>query len=1026
MKHLTSTLIAISLLLCSCGGRGGQQDSVAVSAIVPAVTEHQAIFNTSLPDEGHFNPSRVAALATIELAGSGFNEASTNVSVNGELADYAVSAGSEYAIWRFSGTPDDALGMVNVTVESAQPGTRYWTALADYSSGRWSWLGDVADGSDFDAVPGSGNGQYSSPAGYIYVAVLAEAGSQLSIAAVGIQYLQRYSVSGFVQDKSGNPIEGALLSTNLLDVQQVLSAADGSFRLDGLPAGSWAVMATLRNWGFDPDLTMVDITDSDVNGLLLQGFPRSFGFPDDLYEPNDLAENAEPLGPEMVTDATISALDDEYDCYTFPVATAGWHYLQLNADNSILFPHLSLQTDLFSDYIGDYEVVRGTNWLGYYFPVAGEYRVEVYCEGGGGHYSLELLDGRCHSLDMQLIDTGLPGDGDDGLAEEMRNCAVTVDFGDSSCEIPSSGGYLDHRFMPPLEATITPHSERYTFDPLAIQHDFASGDLSGVDFNFSAATVVDSDEPNNDKLSAVPLTLPMAQPHAGYIGGRDLTLNDEQDFYSFDVQDGMDLTLRAYLPEMENQAGGIPFMFLFDDMDSQVFCLDYSHGQYSELRTLQPLPAGSYYLYIYWSGELTPYELEVLQFPRRKLSVYFTLDGKELDYGRVSYEIVPSGYRYATNYYSPGLDFDSDPFMDGELLHVSYKHRGLSFDPPEQWIQFDGSDILLEPAISVADDATEPNDFASDPFVVSFPADVNGNISAVTDYADYYGVQGMSAGPVMLTLTPDETDVELECWVEKTSGSAQLGSHKARGSSTFWFELPDDDDYTFAILANTGETSYNLKIETSVPVHYITGTLDHGSLTESYAGTQLVNETTGEVYRPNGGSNYELGPYPDGDYDLRWYTSNHTVSPPGAVTVTISGADTVQNFTATYVDQDNLEPNDSANTGAVLTIPFSFSASLDYDNDVLVGGKDSRDYYKFVPAQDGFFQITVVPLFGGLEVFPVSLSEENIGNIVNFGRLNPLNGSRRLGYEVKSGLTYYLYIQSTEDVRYVVSGDFLP
>ncbi|MEZ5337062.1 MAG: carboxypeptidase-like regulatory domain-containing protein [bacterium] len=1026
MRKLPITICLLLLSSCGAGDRVAGERA-ATPAPQAAVLEQAGmeIFRAALPDEGHFNPSRVPAVSTLGLAGAAFREASPLVTANAELADYAAGTDSSFAIWRFSGTPADSIGALHVGYAAAQPGSRSWVAVADYASGRWDWRGSSEAGSDFDDSLAGSPGQHSSPAGYVYVAVLGESGSQFSVTDVSIEYLERYSISGFVLDKSDNPIAGVLVTTNLSEPQQVLSAADGSFRLDGIPVGSWAVMATLRNWGFDPDVTSVSVVDSDVDDVVLRGFPRSFGFPDDEFEPNDSPENATPLGPELVADANINAYDDRYDCYTFQVAESGWHYLQLNADESILFPHIILQTDMFADYLVGDEVVRGTNWLGYYFPVEGEYRFEVYCEGGGGHYSVELHDGRCHLLNLVLADSGDPGDGDDGLQEQMRNCAVTLDFGGITSELPASSGNVYHRFMPPLEASITPHSERYTFDPLSTQHDFAAGDLSSFDFNLSAAAVVDGDEPNDDKLTAVPLTLPLGQPYAGFIGGGDLSGNDVRDYYSFDVQDGMDLILRAYMPEMETQHSGLPYLFLFNDSDNQVLCLDYGHGQYSELRTQEPLPMGSYHLYIEWDGELTPYELEIFQFPRRNLSVHFTLDGKELDYGRFSMEIVPSGFQYAINYYSPGLTFDTDPFMDGELLHVSYKRRGLSFDPPEEWIQFDGSDILLEPVISLDSDESEPNDFASDPFIVSLPADVNGWVSVMTDATDYYGIQGLPSGPVMLTLSVDQPDVELECWVEKTAGSAQLGHHISRGSSTFWFSLPDTDDYTFAVLANNGETDYNLKIEPSGPVHFISGTLEHFTPPEGYSGSLLVNETTGEVYNPNDGS-YQFGPYPDGDYDIRWHITNHSVTPSGSVTVSLNGADAVQDFTATYVDQDNLEPNDSPNTGAVLSIPFSFTATLDTDNDFLPSGRDTRDYYKFVPAQDGFFQITVLPLFDGMEEFPVSLSEESSGNFVNIGRRNPVDGSRWLGYEVKAGVTYFLYIKSTVDVQYGVAGDFLP
>ena len=1024
--------VLLLVLLAACSGNDNlpaDRSETDASLAAPLISEDSAgagIFNAALPQEGHFNPSRVPAVSSLSKAGSDFNSASANVAANTGQAAYSPAGELEYAIWRFDATPDDSIGQLHVEIANAEIGARYWTGVADYSTGHWDWQGLAQDGANFEAGINGSPGQHSSPAGYIYVAVLTDGVVNYSVASITLQYLDRYNVSGVVLDLDDQPLSGVLVTTNLNDPQPVLSGLDGSFTLNGIPNGNWAVMATLRNYGFNPDMTMVNVDNADVAGITLRGFPRTFGFPDDEYEPNDLPENATQLNEAVVQDATISAYDDETDCYRFPVEQAGWHYLQLRADDEVLYPHMYMQTDLFSEYIDGYNTIRGANWLGYYFPVKGDYNLEVSCEGGGGHYSLELLDGRCAELELLLTDSGDPNDGDDGIHEQLHNTAVNIDFGDISAMLSGDGyGGLYHGFMPPRQATITPRSESYTFDPAEILHDFSSSDLLGFDLNLSADPVLDPMEPNNDLLSATALTLPLATPVSGYIGGGDLTTNDLRDYFSFDVPDGSDMIIRVHQPELDGRANGYAGIFFFDDNDVQVPGLNYNHGSYSEVRTQQPLPAGSYYMYLEYSGELDPYELEVIAFPRRTLSAHFAMNGKDLDYGLMIYEITGGGITESIQYASPGINVYG-PFMDGELVHVRYEYNGLSFDPPEEWFTFNGSDVVLEPQISVDEDQYEPNDFAEDPFVVNFPAEFDATISAVTDYADYYGIVGLAAGPVKLTLTPDRDDVALECWVEKTAGSAQLGYHKARGAATFYFSLPDTDDYTFAVIVSNGETAYNMKIENSPPVHLITGNLDNGNVAEGYGGTQMVNLTNGDVYVPFDNT-YSLGPYPDGEYDIHWFTSNHTLNPPGVVTVSISGADVVQDFTASYVDQDNMEPNDSPGSAAVLgSIPFSFSATLDSDNDLLPSGYDRRDYYMFVPAQDGMFEIIVTPLFSGLEEFQVALIESTFGDFVNYGKLIPATGGRVVGYEVKSGETYFLYVNANDDIRYSVTGDFLP
>ncbi|MCB1216779.1 carboxypeptidase regulatory-like domain-containing protein [bacterium] len=1019
-RLLMAALLLPCLLLAACGGK--ETAPRAESALLPAAVLDNApgtgVFNAALPDEGSFNPQRVSAEAAVSQSGSLFSDSSTNVAVQTDSAQFSPLDSVEYAIWRFYGTPQDALSGIDITVSGAAAGADYWLALADYGSGRWDWLSQASADNGFSETLDSTPGRYSSPAGYIYVAVLTDAAAQFSVDNLTLHYASRYSISGVVLDMADRPLEGVLLTTELIDGIQTHSAADGSFTLSGIPEGSWHLMAALDGYVFIPDALEFTVSGADLNGLLLRGWPDTTQHvADDPYEPNDLYENAFDTAGTPPT-AWISVLDDPVDYYEFQVPDEGWYYLQYSGDDRILFPRLELLVDSRITVLSSSPVLSGATWLGFYFPRQGSYIVKFSCEGGGGSYSINLLAGRTESMRLELIDTGASGDGGDGLYEELAVSAVFLEIDGLRARLTSfSNGAVTHSYIPPHSGTITPQSEIYTFDPPSVVHDFAGGPLANQDFNMSATAPADGMEPNDDFPAATPLSLPLSAPVEGWIGGADLTNGDTVDVFSFEVQQGMDLMVRVRFPQNAPHyfpdAGALE---LYDSAENYISVESYSDSVL-HIRTLDPLDAGTYYVFLYMEGPVMPYELEIREFEARFLSADYFLDGLPLLHGTCSFITADQSYSESTTP-SDGLVEFYYPFADGERVLVSHQRYGLDFDPPYEWVEFNGSDVLLDPVITLSTDSNEANDSNSYVQELSLPVDINASASSGDDHQDFYVLKGLDGEELEILVDPVDPDWGYEINIMALADGIPLFRTQHSGNLQCWLKAETADDYMVIVSSlGYGESEYQLRVNAAAePVHRISGTLDPGVPGESTSRMYVVNHTMGLAVLPFADS-YSLGWLPAGSYQIEWQGSNKSFVPAGKTTIVLSNADVLQDFTASNADHDFGEPNNNSGSATELTLPASLHATLDDDNDSAITA-DRIDYYKFTAPTDGAFEITVQPdadWYGG---FDVKLSEGTRFNFVNAGKRNPLNGQKLMRYPVKAGMLYYIIVDNADDLEY--------
>ena len=1026
---LSLAIIVISVC-CGCGGGNSQQAGllgVVGQALPPLLQE--GVFQASLPVEGSFNSTRTPAVSNLAVPGASYWDNSANVSQNGQAADFALPGGTmEYGIWRFAGTPQDSLGSIDVNLGTGAASADYWVGIADYTAGHWVWLGQVEGGMAHIEVNGA-DGQHSSPAGHIYVAVLAESGSPFSVDNVSIEYLQRYDVSGVVLDMQDQPLAGALVTTNLDDPEQVFTNPDGSFTLHGIPSGNWALMATLDGYAFYPDAEIIAVADANLTGVELRGNPQLSGFVgSDADEPNNEFANITLVSGDAL-DATISVLDDPEDYYAFAVPSEGFYYFQFEGDGTILGPTLELYVDdNVSVGTSSYYVIRGTTWIGYYCQRAGRYGVRVQCEGGGGAYHLSMQSGETREFSAYLGDSGDPGDGDDGLREELYNTRVLLEFADFTCTLMSAGtGSVAHDYVPPLPATVRPVDKYYTFTPETVAADFAAGDLISFDFNVEAAAPTDALEPNNDFASATELTLPLAEPVAGWIGGFDLTGDDHLEYFSFTVPEGQYVMVRARFPEHtpgDFMSGGE--LNLYDDTENNVSTDDYNAFDF-HLRSRDPLPAGKYYAELYMEGNVMPYELEVAAYEGHYLSAYYELDGQPLRDCNFTVQLADQGYTLDDSSNSDGIAQFEMPLMDGERVYVHHERFGTMFNPDYEWVEINGSDVQLTPQITLSDDELEPNDNWTTPVIVTLPFSTQATVDLNSDSNDSYQFTIATPGTIQIKVSPQDPDVILRSTIRKQPTSSYLLQHDSHGDDAFFFRADDAGDYVLEFRSyNTGATAYKLDIsEDSTPVYLIGGTLDTGVGGEGPSGTYLVNHTTGDVL-PYTNTNYTLGYYPDGTYQIEWMLSNYDVTPSGPASVVINGADETVDFTATYTDYDAYEPNNYSSDAATITAPFSFSATTDYRDPNRTPDYDTYDYYKFVASADGLFEVIMQPQTGYPGSYRVTLTEDNWYTEVGFGKLSPSGSRRMLRWNLTSGKTYYVIVRGYQDMTYSISGDYVP
>ncbi|MCB1216777.1 carboxypeptidase regulatory-like domain-containing protein [bacterium] len=1020
MRFILTIALLLSLLLSACTGRNGTVDNGSSAVSQPEQLPEAEIFRAGLPMDGSFSPTRVPAVSSLSLAGADFEEASSGVGINAESAQFSAAGDIEYAIWRFAGTPQDSVGLVNIAISSAQPGTELSVGISDYASGRWDWLGSAAGGANFEADAAGSPGQHSSPAGFIYVALVATPGSDFSADTVTIEYLLRHDLSGYVTDLAGNPLQGALVTTNLSDPQQVFSGADGSFELNGIPDGNWAVMATLAGWVQPLDGLQVTVSGGDLDNVEIRLVPQTWGFSgQDPHEPNNELENAFHVPGSLISGGYISALDDRIDNIGFDIPAEGWYYLEMRSAETVLFPLIQLYLDQRHAAARSSDILSGANWVGYYFPEAGSYIAQITCEAGGGSYELELISGETSKLSGKLADSGLPGDGGDGQEEELANTVIELDVDGTLCQLLSfSNGAFEHDYIPPQQVQITPRHPHHSFNPTDFSYDFAADDLLDLDFNITTIAPIDPAEPNDTFGEATVLSLPLTAPVEGWLGGKDATGDDYVDWYRFNVQEGRHVYARVQFPGHDlADPDDVGFMALQTSGEVSLGMESAVSETGNAIRSRDPLPAGVYYLMVFYNGDLRNYALDVFDFEARTLTAQISLKDQPLDHGEIH-------WRSIDGVFADNLDIEADsveiglPLYDGEQILLSYQAFGLQFSPSSHWVEING-DTLAAAAADYDDDALESNDGHDTAAVLEgLPQEIIATLSEETDTLDYYLLTGMDTAPLVFTLQTDDPDNRVSLQLESADGTYTYRGNDLRDGQNFYAPVVGGLDYELRLSASGGDGAYSLTIAKSEKELYrIHGTLDHGKPGESYGELYVLNHTTGSLVRLFS-PDYDLGYYPVGSYQIEMFVANHDVSPAGKVSVELIDKDEQVDFTASYNNHDFGEPNNSRATATPVSLPLDINASTDFADINAAGGNDLNDYYAVQPAADGVLQVTLKTWRDEPLIVYMRIIDDASGTVLAHGRIVDSDGTQLMRLPVVAGHEYAVLVSSSSDLEY--------
>ena len=178
-------LTLLCLLLVACGGTPGQPGVGAEQKTAPAPPP--ALADALLPqfpdaDFEREHPAAVSVFNNLKLGSEALIHSEAGASVNGTSLDLDGDAGpaAVWGIWRWSGFTKYYPIKLLIDFDMA-PGGSFYMLRTNYDKGRWEVVGPLPDSFANDGRSNYPVGNYLSPAGNTYVAILATPGNQLTL-----------------------------------------------------------------------------------------------------------------------------------------------------------------------------------------------------------------------------------------------------------------------------------------------------------------------------------------------------------------------------------------------------------------------------------------------------------------------------------------------------------------------------------------------------------------------------------------------------------------------------------------------------------------------------------------------------------------------------------------------------------------------------------------------------------------------------------------------------------------------------
>ena len=210
LQHLAIILL-ISAFSCACSSNGGSKTTIPL----------ESPNSESLPDISQLDKLNAVSIAGYSRLGKDYTSASAGVQIEGNSLNFDVVANELlYAIYSFDSTAEDVLA--SVAYHISDKGSLFspvYLMVADYDEGRWEI--HTSDNASELFQLGAEAGQYTSPAGKTYVAMLAWDGEYYVLESVEVFFSNQTVDTGVWPTVGGRNMRRNLSSDNVVDTANI-------------------------------------------------------------------------------------------------------------------------------------------------------------------------------------------------------------------------------------------------------------------------------------------------------------------------------------------------------------------------------------------------------------------------------------------------------------------------------------------------------------------------------------------------------------------------------------------------------------------------------------------------------------------------------------------------------------------------------------------------------------------------------------------------------------------------------------
>ena len=927
MRSCLILLVVGIVLSASCGGK--EHSTAQLIAVDPLVAETLTGSLPELPEDVPLPLLKATAAVNAVLPGDSFEASSEGVISSPGQAEYvSPPEGLCWAIYHFSGAPDEAISALTANASGLAADERMYLAIADYQSERWFILpGQNVSGitNSLDSTPG----RWQTESGSTYVAVIAYGGDSFVLESIELTYADRFTITGQVHDHAEQPIPGVLV-TAMFGALSDTTDSGGNFVLAGLPSGSWPVVATKSGWTFYDQPALIEIDAADAIATIIGNQNGENFVPSETVEGNnDLNGQPWDFGAGPLTES-LGALDDTRDSYSFEITAAGNYSLVFrNLSESMYFNLIVLRAlGSNSTVVFGPSVLHGDQTIGFsVFEAPAEFIVDLRCFGGGGEYSLTLVESPSYLVGGTI---------ENGSGAPIRSCVVDVENTDLDLHSTYYGSQSTEETYIDLarlggNTVITPQADGHSFVP-ASRTILIEQDELNLDF-VATEELPDALEPNDDFAGAQPLgALPYSAQHEFSVGA-----DDPKDYYSIAPPAGKALRIRADVELFE--ASNFLGLTVYDESENHVALSDRGQtGTYIIPNFLTD--GGIYYVEARLEdGQRLGYTLEIEAY-----------DPVVLQLGvRVGGILVASEARFFVHdeHFDHMMELDTSDasgltqaiyFPAGEIVNIECDRFGIPADGLTRrfTVPASATQLLFESPDWGADEH-EPNNGSTALPQMTAPFTVNATADLFTDAREHYRIVNPQFGTYSLVFngSPDSGGISVS--VLNSQGEEFYSKDSVKNGEKIYFRASGGSFIDLHLLVLSSDCNYSLTVELA-PAFRVFGTVE-GDPGDTLFDRNVIVAQTGERISTEIDGSYQtelLGP---GQYRIICFNVGYD---PTYVdqTIEIVDDDVEVNFSGLVpLVQDNYEPNNSDATAHIIELDTKYNASCRT-------GIDSLDFYR--------------------------------------------------------------------------------